>query len=227
MKRILSVITSLLLCFSTWAQQIVLTDSMKTDIKDGAEWAYLHKGPYVVGLSNNPCKDDYGHYYQLQIIVYNLSGNDVIFIPDSVKSTILKGQEEAELKVYTYEKMTKKIKREQFWTEVITAAGNGFAAGSSSTNTTYNPYTGGFVSSYDPTPSMLATQQLTLMDMAFDNDLKVRQQGYLRANTIHPHEAISGYMNIKYKKGDFVNVIIPVGEQCFRFTYSLAKKKHK
>lgn len=65
---------------------------------------------------------------------------------------------------------------------------------------------------------------LTLGSM-MRNNLPVSDQGYLKTNTIHPDEAILGYMNIQKKKGEVLTIKIPVNGHTYSFDWDVKKKK--
>lgn len=220
-------------CLPARSQQVVLSDSMKSEIRDGKVWAIQRKGNYAVSVTNNGYKDDYGHYYQIRLVICNLSDNDILFIPDSIRSIRIKNATPEDMKVYSYEKLMKKIRNNQMWTAALTGLSMGLASGTAaySNTSSYNPYTGmtTYTTTYNAAAANLANmqvmQQLTLMDMKFDGDIKVQEAGYLKANTIHPGEAVSGYLNIKFLKGGRQVLYIPVNNEVFEFDYDLSNKK--
>ena len=61
----------------------------------------------------------------------------------------------------------------------------------------------------------------------FKRDRAVREQGYLKLNSIHPGDAIIGYMNIKHKKGKQLLVSINIGARTFSYLWDVEKKKKK
>lgn len=48
--------------------------------------------------------------------------------------------------------------------------------------------------------NMVASHQIQTLGNMMKNEREVKEQGYLKMNTIHPGECIVGYMNIKRKK---------------------------
>ena len=58
-------------------------------------------------------------------------------------------------------------------------------------------------------------------------DRKAKEEGYLRITTLHPNEAIVGYMNIKRKRGVVMTINIPVNGQVFSFDWDVTKEKKK
>lgn len=114
----------------------------------------------------------------------------------------------------------------------------GFNAASAGYTTTYSTsYTpNGYAytsinSSYDANATyqvnMATNMQLQTLGDRMKNDRAVREQGYLKLNSIHPGDAIIGYMNIKHKKGKQLLVSINIGAQTFSYLWDVEKKKKK
>lgn len=75
--------------------------------------------------------------------------------------------------------------------------------------------------------NMATSMQMHELRKEMENDRIVRKQGYLKLNTIHPGDAIAGYMNIKHKKGKKLLVLFNVGESEFRYLWNVDKKKRE
>lgn len=75
--------------------------------------------------------------------------------------------------------------------------------------------------------NMVANMQLQTLGDRMKNDRVVREQGYLKLNSIHPGDAIIGYMNIKHKKGKQLLVSINIGARTFSYLWDVEKKKKK
>lgn len=73
--------------------------------------------------------------------------------------------------------------------------------------------------------NMAANMQLQTLGERMKNDRAVRELGYLKLNSIHPGDAIIGYMNIKHKKGKRLRVSIKMGERTFSYLWNVEKKK--
>lgn len=56
-----------------------------------------------------------------------------------------------------------------------------------------------------------------------ENDRKIRDEGYLKKNTIHPGEGIVGYMFVKKQRGVTMEVQIPVNGVVFDYKWSIKK----
>ena len=212
-------------------------DSILTEYNDGKLWAYLNKNNLVVGLTCFKAKDDYGRYYQLNIFIKNIGDSPVTFYPDSIYSDLLtKRNNTLRLEVYTNEEYQKKIKRSQTWAMVLYGFSAGLNAGtagySTSYSTSYSPngYTYSTITQHYNAnaayqANMSSTNQILTLGQMLENDRSVREQGYLKTTTVHPNEAIIGYMNIKRKKGKTLTVNIPINGCIYTFNWNVNKKK--
>ena len=210
-----------------------------TEYNDGLLWAYRQIDNYVVGMTNNVSKDDYGKNYQIQIFIKNISNSSVTFDPERVTSTLYdKYGDTTEMKVYSYERYMKKVKNQQAWAMALTGFAACMNAGMAGYQTTYTksyapgriPYTQVSTTynySAASAANMAASTQMMTLGMMMKDDKKTISQGYLRKTTIHPDEGIIGYMNIKYRKGQRMTVNIPVGSEVFSFDWDVEKKKKK
>lgn len=210
-----------------------------TEYLDGKQWAYRNTGDFIVGMTNTEVKDDYGRYYQIAIVIKNLCDSSTTFYPEDVTSFLIKNNGDTlALNVYTDEEYQKKIKNTQMWAMIL----YGFSAGLNSANagystsysTTYGANGTFYVTStthYDAVAAAQANaamnEQIFTLSSLFENERLLKRQGYLKITTIYPNEVITGYMNIKRKKGDFMTVNIKVGGQIYSFDWDVKKKKDK
>lgn len=199
-----------------------------TEYRNGNEWAMIAKKGFIVGVSNKLIKDDYGKFYRLQIMIQNLSNNSFVFTPETVSSyCTLKDQSVNSMKVYTSESFQKMIRNKQMWAEALTRFANGLNAGMAGYSTSYvsTPYGGYTVSTYNPAnaavANMMATNQMMEMGKQMENDRRIRDEGYLKKNTIHPGEGIVGYMFVKKQKGVTMEVQIPVNGVVFDYKWNI------
>lgn len=221
------------------AQEIINIENdstFSTDYRDGAEWAYCSKANFIVGINNQEIKDDYGKFYQINIYIHNCSTEPYTFDPALVRSELYKSNGDTiQLTVYTNESFQKKIKKTQNWAMALTAFSNGLNTGMAGYQTTYTTQRVGNYTYTTPvttynhaaasTAQIASNTQMALMDRQMKEDRAVREEGYLKKNTIYPNEAIVGFMNIKRKKGKIVKVDIPIDEEVFSFTWDVSKKK--
>ncbi len=207
-----------------------------TEFRDGEEWGYIARNGSVVGITNKVVKDDYGKYYQLKIFINNISDKSYVFEPDTLSAELItKKNDTLVLKVYSYEKLQKKIKNQQAWAYALYGLSAGLNSASASYSTSYVPQRIGGniytvpVRRYDAAGAAVAnaanTAQMMMLDDRMKNDLKVREEGYLKKNTIYSNDAIAGYMNIKYKKGDLLTVNIPLNDFVYSFQWDVRKQR--
>jgi len=205
-----------------------------TEFRDGCEWGYIAKNGFVVGVNNQMAKDDYGSYYQIGIIIQNLTNTPYTFDPADIFAELCKNNGDTVLlKVYTNEAFQKKIKRAQTWTMILTGLANGVSAGMAGYQTSYTTQRAGNyvysspVTTYNASAAYVAqtasTTQLMIMGRQMENDRKVREEGYLKKNTINSGEGIIGYMNIKKRKGKIMTVVVPINGIAYEFKWTLNK----
>lgn len=206
-----------------------------TEYNDGKLWAYRDINNFVVGLTCYEEKDDYGKYYQVQIFIQNLSKSPITFSPEEVTSSLQRKKDTLNLKVYTNDEFQKKIKRSQTLAMTLYGISTGINAGmaghSTSYSTTYssNGYAHTTISQhYDANAAFQANtasvHQLLTLGQMMDNDRTIKEQGYFKKTTIHPDEAVIGYMNIKRKKGNILTINIPINDFMYSFDWDVSKK---
>lgn len=215
MRRILLLCLTLL-TLTAKAQQFMdnPNDSVVlTEYRDGKFWVYKRLNGIVVGMTNNTVKEEYGKHYQIELFIDNLTDRPILFEPDRVFAYLLaKNDETLAMTVYTHEKYQKKIKNAQLWSSIGVGIAGGIELGFSNHHN-YVVY------------SPANMYSLYAMDKMHAEDRKVRAEGYLKKTTVHAHEAIAGYMNIKRKKGKTMCVNIPIGEDVFSFEWDITPKK--
>ena len=204
--------------------------TFSAEYRNGDEWAMIAKEGFIVGVSNKLIKDDYGKFYRLQIMIQNLSNNPFTFTPELVSSyCTLKDQSINSMKVYTSESFQKMIKKKQMWAEALTGFANGLNAGMAGYSSSYvsTPYGGYTVNTYNAgnaaVANMIATNQMLEMGKQMENDRKIRDEGYLKKNTIRPGEGIVGYMFVKKQKGIIMEVQIPINGIVFAYKWNIEK----
>lgn len=236
MKRLLTMLVCLCGILTLASSQTLIKpendSTFVTEFREDNEFGIMARDSVIVGVSCNPMKDDYGSYYQLNILIQNLTDSAFVFDPAEVKADLVtKSEGYEEMKVYTAQTLQKKIRRAQLWTSIAVGLNAGLSAASAGYSNSYvsTPYGGYTVQTYNAgnaaMSNMLAINQMILMGKQMENDRKVRDKGYLKKNTVRPGEGIYGYMLIKKQRGKQMNVVIPVEDKNFVFSWSLAKKK--
>ncbi|MBE6301830.1 MAG: hypothetical protein E7085_08290 [Parabacteroides distasonis] len=69
---------------------------------------------------------------------------------------------------------------------------------------------------------MVAQTQIVTLGKRLEDDKNIKEQGYLN---IHSGKAVIGYMNIKWKRGLYMTVNIPINGQVYSFDWDVMKKK--
>ncbi len=239
MNRLILILSFLVCPYIMWAQTFISKNDSTAVVEynDGKQWVYRNIDGLTVGMSNEEYKDDYGKFYQISLFISNSRDSTLTFHPEGVFAELLSDKGDSiSLEVYTNEKFQKKIKKAQTLAMVLyglSAGINAASAGYSTTYTTsYSPNGFAYTSinrTYDANAAQKANmesnmQMQTLKNM-MDNDREIREQGYLKLNTIHPGEAIVGYMNIKHKKGKELLISLNVGDRVFSYLWDVEKKK--
>ena len=239
MKK-LFIISIFFVFVSMQAQTFIKPESdttVVTEYINGRLWAYRNIDNFIVGMTNYEEKDDYGKYYQIHIYINNLSKEAVTFNPKEVTSSLLtKKGDVIDLIVYSHEQFMKKVKRTQAWAMALTSFSTGLNAGMAGYSTTYTtaygangmPYTQistHYNAAAASAANMAAQTQIATLSKMMEEDKKTKEQGYLKTNTIHPNEAIIGYMNIKRKRGTTMTINIPINGQVYSFDWDVTKKK--
>ena len=179
---------------------------------DGEEWNILTLGHFIVGISNSVNNDKYGKFYQMKLSISNVSDKPYTFDPADITTYVIDEEDQCKKVVaYTSKKMQNKIAKNQAWTtffNCLSATVESFTAGNNVTH-------GDFLQ------RQVCAQYL---DNQMAEDRKVRDVGYLKKNTIHANETIVGHMNIKFSRGELMNIIIPLGDKQYVFVWDVTKK---
>jgi hypothetical protein len=224
--------------------------------KDGKQvYYYKYKGITMVVLLTYD--NNYGKYYQANIIIKNNSGKDLHFYPEKISATLQKKEKKFDGYVLSYNEYMKKVRRRQSWnnfavafSESMAASGAGYSSStttsSSSSYSNSSGYASGFVGntygsvygssstygstygtsysqSYDGAAAYAAQQNANRNTANYQNQQykikKTLSEGYLRLNTIPDETEYIGYINIKYKKVDHLQIDIPFFETNFTFVW--------
>lgn len=213
--------------------------SFVREYRNDDEYGVITKNGFVVSMNAKSVNDDYGKFYQISVLIQNLTDQPCIFNPDSIVAYVIKGDSaKYPMKVYSAKSFQKKIKNDQMWTQALLGMAAGLNAGQAAYQTTYVPYKGygGHtymqpVTTYNAgaasIANMTATSQMIGLAKQMETDRKIRDNGYLKKNTIHSGEGVFGYMNIKRKKGKQMTVVVIVNGTTFEFKWNISKKDIK
>ena len=237
----LKVLILLLICpFCLSAQKFIvdsLDNSALIEYHDGKQWAYRNIDGLTIGMTNEELNDDYGKYYQIEIFISNNRDTALLFNPEEVYAELrTKKGDTLDLEVYTNEAYQKKIKKAQTWTRILNAVATGLNSANAGYSNTYSTSysTKGYPittisRTYDANAAtqanIAANKEIQAMNEKMEQDLAVREEGYLKLNTLNPGDAIIGYMNIKHKKGNELLVTINAGQNKYLYLWDVEKKK--
>lgn len=212
-------------------------ENVNVEYIDGQQWAYKEIEDIVVGLSCKFVKDDYGKFYLIDMLVYNCGESPAFFDPNEVYANLInKRGDTLQLKVYTNETFRKKIKRQQNWSIFLNGISSGLNSGSAGHSTSYsssyssngdfyNTVTHHYNSNAAFVARINAYNQMKTLEKTLDNERLEREIGYMKKNTIHQDKSVSGYMNIKYKKGKILTVNVSVRGKMYSFDWDVSRKK--
>ena len=219
------------------AQVVIKNHSDNTfmiDFRDGQEWVYSTKENFKIGVTNKIIKDEYGKFFQIGIYMQNTGESPFTFDPELINSEMQKLYREIiELEVFTNEEFQEKIKKTQGWTMLLTSISNGINTGLASSQTTYTTRNIGNYATYTVpmttynhsaayTAQVASNIQMNIMNEKMEEDIIIREEGYLKKHTIYPNEIILGYFNIKFvKKGEIMRLNIPIKDEIFSFSWDV------
>ncbi len=229
-KKVLCVILFVLLMGSCKSQMEISLLEYNSDVYtewiDGKLWAYKSDENNTVGMTVYLEKDDYGQYYQISLFIMNATDEPIIFDPADVSAKLAYGTNFKKLEVYTNDEYQRKLTKKQRRDMILYGIAAGLSAGSAGYSTTYvNGYA---YTTYNPSvaslASMVAANQLNTMGKVMEYEKEIKQIGYLKKNTIHPDQGISGYMNIEAEGRGVMLVEIPVENNVYSFQWYIGKK---
>lgn len=214
---------------------------------------YKYKGVVISAMLSY--SNSYGKYYQIGILIQNLTGRDRNFNPNLITAKMQKKEEVFDREVLSYNTYMKKVKNRQAWaaaavafSEGMAASNAGYSSSSSSgyssgystttgsasgyvgntygsiygSSSTYSStYSTSYSRSYDGAAAYAAQQNANRNVANYQNQqyqIKSQlSQGYARLNTIPNETEYLGYVNVKYKKVDHLQVVIPFNDTDFVF----------
>ena len=222
------------------SQTIIRPSNDSTFIRefhDDDEWAIIAKEGFVVSLSNKEVDDNYGRFYQIRIVIQNLTDRSYTFDPGTIHATCIKNDNwPVALKVYSNKAFQKRIRKRQAWSLALNGIASGLNAAAAGLQTSYVSTTGygGYsyltpVTTYNHAlaaqTNALSNMELRLMTQDMEQDRRIREEGYLKKNTIRSGEGISGFMNIKRVKGKEMRIVIPLNGTDFVFDWDVTGRE--
>ena len=241
MRPALLIFLFLTFIFNVKSQTIILPKNDSTFIKEyreDKEFAIIAKDSFIIGIGNSIEKDSYGKFYQIKVLIQNMSDESYTFDPESISALLTdKKNNQIPLKVYSATGFQKKIRNQQTWAIILTGFADGFNAGKAGYQTSYVATRGygGYtylqpVTTYNAyaasQANTTAMTNMIIMSKQMEQDRKFRDEGYLKKATIHSGEGIYGYMNIKYKKGKSVLIKITINGREYFFNWDVSKKNN-
>lgn len=213
-----------------WEQPMI--DERKTDYRDGKQWQFYNKNGLMVAISNTPIKD-YGSWHKVDILITNNSKEILEFDSDSLSSySINKYGSPRSLPVWSCDMYLAKVRRVQNVNTAIGIISDGLAASfagqSTSISYTNSPgKTGTAVTrtySYNSAVAyqaqVLSRSWLSSVENQQMNIRDIKEQGYLKRNTIYPGETISGYIHIERISWDRLYVNLKMNDATYMFDWN-------
>lgn len=207
-------------------------DDMKTEYKQDVEWHFYDMNGMTIALTCSKTRD-YGKYYKISVILGNFTMAPIEFNIEGVSAVLNDGTEDGTpMTVYSAEEYMKKVKKQQNWAMALNAVAAGLNASNAAyTTTTVSTYSHGHTythvaTTYNATAAyqanVIASNQVSAYDGNLLADREIKDEGYLKRNTLYPGDSISGYINIGYMKGDSMTINFQFGGVTYQFPYQLA-----
>lgn len=211
--------------------------SLVTEYNNDRLWAYRNIEGITVGTASGVFKDEYDTYYQIGLFVHNNSESPITFNPEEVYARFLTNKgDTADLDVYTHEKLQKKIKRSQGLSFILGSIADGFIGGFASITTGTRMYPGNgnagassvvYNADAEDQPDAAVNVPMQTIGTMLQSGSDIRDEGYLKLNTIHPGSAILGFMNVKFKQGRRLRLEVVVGNRTFSYLWDIETEKDK
>ena len=92
-------------------------------------------------------------------------------------------------------------------------------SGSSSTTSTTTSYNG--AAAYQA--QVIASNRIASYENELLNERAIKNEGYLKRTTLYPGDVISGYINIGYKKGSKMEIVVNLYDAEYKFSWNTGK----
>jgi hypothetical protein len=76
---------------------------------------------------------------------------------------------------------------------------------------------------YDATAAAMAIRQNAEYSRSVLEERAIKDEGYLKINTIYPGEIISGYIHVKRQRGQQLNVLVAISGIGYEFSWNVSK----
>jgi hypothetical protein len=207
-------------------------NEVKVYLNNGNSWNY-----YLINglclMVNTSIRRDYGKYFTLNIVLINNSNREMTFNPSLITAYKTKKTKMEALTVLGADEYGDRVDRGQKWGAFFNALGQtmaaseaGYSASATQVNTQYGgvsattvSYNGG--AAYQA--QLIASDRIANYNWQLLNERKTKDEGYLKTTTVNPGESISGYVNVKYEKGDNLSVNIPIDSVVYPFVWDISK----
>jgi len=168
----------------------------KTEYRNGKNVAFLQHDGFTMGMINTATDDGYGTYYQIELMIVNETDHDVTFQPEQINACIYKKAGYMKpLKIYSSKRYQKKLAHQHGWASFFI--------------------------------DLLSDEEVSnyyARNKIFRAERKMLEVGYLNTHTLHPGETLTGYINVKYKKGEIMTVNVPIDNTKFSFDWDTSGK---
>lgn len=202
-------------------------EEMKTEYKNGVAWPYYIKNGLIIGVSQVE-DDEVGSYKELQFFLSNNSMCNVDIDPATIRAYAVKKDESKLLEFMDSEEYYKKIYVKK--KKAAKAAIKKKAVVEMEKQNNLNNNLGATM--FDETMNTLHDfqQRMIKKKILTENvhvmaDNEAEDIEYLKRTTVHPSEAVTGYLLIDDKKMDFLQVEIMLNGILYPYKWDLRKKK--
>ncbi|MBR1706899.1 MAG: hypothetical protein IJ721_08985 [Bacteroidales bacterium] len=174
--------------------------------QDGEQWGTIEANGLVVSL-NVRRSSEYGHYYQVSIMLDNHRYTPVLL--DPVKTTaayyiadLSDALQIKPLRVLTYEEYKNRVETSQMWQSVAVGVAAGLSSIGTASTTTYHSGNYSYSTTTYHRPSALPDLMYAGLADSWKQDRAIIDKGYIKKNTIQPGECIAGSFMVKAEYAD-------------------------
>lgn len=202
-------------------------EEMKTEYKNGVAWPYYNKNGLIIGVSQVE-DNEVGSYKELQFFLSNNSMSNVDIDPSTIVAYTMKKGERKVFEFMDSEDYYKKIYKKK--KKAAKAVIKKKAVVEMEKQSNLNSNLGATM--FDETMNTLNDFQQRMIqkkDLTENKHVMADNEPedieYLQRTTVHPGEAVSGYLLIDDKKMDFLYVDMTINGILYPYKWDLRKKK--